>query len=66
MLGRDDLDTVGQIVSAQIGLLEQINYIFVLVDLEGPFTVDVLPQAVDWLIGSDNTLVCEVKPTDEK
>lgn len=67
MLRRDDLDTIGQIVSAHIGLLEQIDNVFVLADFEGPFSVDVLPQAVDGLIGSDSdALVREVKPTDEK
>jgi len=67
VLRRDDLYTIGQIVSAHIGLLKQIDNIFVLADLEGPFSVDVLPQAVDGLIGSDSdALVREVKPTDEK
>jgi hypothetical protein len=52
-VGRDDLDSVGHSVGAEVLSLEQIDHLIVLANIERPVAIDILSEAVDRLVSGD-------------
>ena len=59
MVGCDHLDAIWQVVSAKLSLFEEVDDVWLLANLEGPFTIDVLAQAVDGLVSLDPHIINE-------
>jgi len=59
MVGCDHLDAIRQVVSAKLSLFEEVDDVWLLANLEGPFAIDVLAQAVDWLVSLDPHIINE-------
>ena len=59
MVGCDHLDAIWQVVSAKLSLFEEVDDVWLLANLEGPFAIDVLAQAVDRLVSLDSHIINE-------
>lgn len=62
----DDLDAVGEVVGADGGLLEEVDCVLVFAYFEGPVAVDVLSQAMDWLISLDRLLLSKIQASEDE
>lgn len=66
VFGGDDLDAVGEVVGADGGLLEEVDGVLVFAYFESPVAVDVLSQAMDWLISLDRLLLSKIQASEDE